>query len=285
MSIQWFPGHMAKARREVENNLKLIDIVIELVDARVPHSSQNPMIQEIIAHKEKIIILMKRDLADQAETESWLQYFKDRAIHAIAVDANNPSHIENLIQRVTRLGQTLQEKQISKGVSPRPIRAMILGIPNVGKSTLINRLANKRIAKVGDRPGVTRHQTWIKVRRAFELLDTPGILWPKFEDEEVGVKLAAIGTIKDQLVPMQDIAARMLEFLQENYPEGIKQRYKLGPDDYDMWENFEQIGRQYGALESGGKVNFDRVANIILQDLRAGRLGKITLESVESLKL
>lgn len=285
MSIQWFPGHMAKARREVEENLKLVDIVIELVDARAPYSSQNPMIQEIIAHKEKIMVLMKRDLAHERETKNWLQYFEKQSIHAIALDANNSSHIEELIQKVTSLGQSLQEKQVRKGVSLRPIRAMILGVPNVGKSTLINRLANRRVAKVGDRPGVTRHQTWIKVRKAFELLDTPGILWPKFEDEQVGIKLAAIGTIKDQLIPTQDIAAKMLSFLQENYPEALEERYDLTPDDYDMWENFEKIGRQHGALESGGKVNFDRVANIILYDLRAGRLGKITLENPRSLDL
>jgi len=285
MTIQWFPGHMAKARREVEENLRLVDIVIELVDARAPYSSQNPMIQEIIEHKSKLIVLMKRDLADENETKNWLQHFKEKSLSAISIDANHPSHIEHLIQRVNNLGQALKEKELSRGVSPRPLRAMILGIPNVGKSTLINRLANKRIAKVGDRPGVTKHQAWIKVRKSFELLDTPGILWPKFEDEQVGIKLAAIGTIKDQLIPLQDVAAKMITFLQENYPAGLKERYNIEEHDYDMWDVFERIGRQHGALESGGKVNFDRVANIILYDLRAGRLGEVTLESVKSLHL
>jgi len=279
MSIQWFPGHMAKARREVEENLKLVDLVIELVDARAPYSSQNPMIQELIEHKNKLIVLMKKDLADDRETSKWLQSFQEQSIQSIAVDANETSDIEKLIKSVNELGQDLRKKEIERGVSPRPLRAMILGIPNVGKSTLINRLANKKIAKVGDRPGVTRHQSWIKVRKSFELLDTPGILWPKFEDEHVGTTLAAIGTIKDQLVPLQDVAAKMITYLQEYYPDGLEERYDIDPYDHDMWEVFERIGKQHGALESGGKVNFDRVANIVLYDLRAGRLGKVSLES------
>ncbi|HLS36529.1 MAG TPA: ribosome biogenesis GTPase YlqF [Bacillota bacterium] len=283
MSIQWYPGHMAKAKREVEENLKLVDIVIELRDARAPYSSENPMMQEIIHHKQKIIVCMKKDLADHKETEKWIQHFEQEGNPSLAIDANHPNDIDKLIKKVNDLGEELRDKKIKKGVSPRPIRALILGIPNVGKSTLINRLANKRIAKVGDRPGVTRHQSWIKVQNSFELLDTPGILWPKFEDEDVGVKLAAIGTIKDHLVPLQDVAAKMIMYLQESYPEGIKKRYHITEHDYDMWEVFEKIGRKYGALESGGKVNFDRVANIILYDLRAGKLGEITLETVKEI--
>lgn len=283
MSIQWYPGHMAKAKREVEENLKLVDIVIELRDARAPYSSENPMMQEIIHHKQKIIVCMKKDLADHKETEKWIQHFEQEGNPSLAIDANHPNDIDKLIKKVNDLGEEIREKKIKKGVSPRPIRALILGIPNVGKSTLINRLANKRIAKVGDRPGVTRHQSWIKVQNSFELLDTPGILWPKFEDEDVGVKLAAIGTIKDHLVPLQDVAAKMIMYLQESYPEGIKKRYHITEHDYDMWEVFEKIGRKYGALESGGKVNFDRVANIILYDLRAGKLGEITLETVKEI--
>lgn|SRR5690625_302646 len=283
MSIQWYPGHMAKAKREVEENLKLVDIVIELRDARAPYSSENPMMQEIIHHKQKIIVCMKKDLADHKETEKWIQHFEQEGNPSLAIDANHPNDIDKLIKKVNDLGEEIRDKKIKKGISPRPIRALILGIPNVGKSTLINRLANKRIAKVGDRPGVTRHQSWIKVQNSFELLDTPGILWPKFEDEDVGVKLAAIGTIKDHLVPLQDVAAKMIMYLQESYPEGIKKRYHITEHDYDMWEVFEKIGRKYGALESGGKVNFDRVANIILYDLRAGKLGEITLETVKEI--
>lgn len=281
MSIQWFPGHMAKARREVEENLKLVDIVIELVDARLPYSSQNPMIQEIIEHKNKIVVLMKKDLADDAETKKWIEYFTEKSIAAIAIDANQKTDIEALIQKVKGLGEELRRSSNKKSLSSRPIRAMILGIPNVGKSTLINRLAKKRIARVGDRPGITKHQTWIKVQNNFDLLDTPGILWPKFEDERVGVKLAAIGTIKDNLVPLQDVAAKMIDYMQQHYPDSLIDRYEVYPDEYDMWDIFERIGKRFGALESGGKINFDRVAMIILQDLRSGRLGEITLESVE----
>lgn len=281
MTIQWFPGHMAKAKREAEENLKLVDIVVELLDARAPYSSQNPLIQEITRGKQKLIVLMKKDLADPRETQKWLQYFESTSNPAIAVNANQPKDIEKIIGKIAELGKDLKKEDKKRGVTSRPLRAIILGIPNVGKSTLINRLANRRIAKVGDRPGVTKHQTWIKVRGVFDLLDTPGILWPKFEDEDVGIKLAAIGTIKDHLIPLEDIAAKMIMYLQENYPEGIKKRYHITEDDYDMWEVFEKIGRKFGAIESGGKINFDRVAKMILFDLRSGKLGEITLEKVK----
>src|SRR5690625_1552814 len=177
------------------------------------------------------------------------------------------------------IGQKNLEGLLKRGAKPRPVRAMVIGIPNVGKSTFINRFANRKIAKIGDRPGITKHQSWIKIKRDFELLDTPGILWPKFEDKLVGLRLAAIGTIKDHLLPLQDITAFVIEFLQENYPHVLENRYSVDRDMMDMWEIFETIGRKRGALESGGRVDFDKVANIVLRDLRTGRLGRITLES------
>lgn len=275
--IQWFPGHMAKAKREIEENLKLVDLVIELVDARIPLSSQNPLLQEAIHSKEKVVVLMKRDLADQSKTNEWIHFFAKKSISAIAVDANNKKDVAALINLVYEKGIAKQEKQLQKGVQERPIRALIVGVPNVGKSTLINRLANKRIAKIGDTPGITRMQQWIKVRGKFELLDTPGVLWPKFETEEIGLKLAAVGTIKHDLTPEQDVAAFLINYLLENYERDFLARYPIQEKD-DMWVIFEEIGRYRGALESGGHINFDKVADIVLQDFRSGKLGKISLE-------
>ncbi|MGM8364157.1 ribosome biogenesis GTPase YlqF [Virgibacillus sp. W0181] len=279
MKIQWFPGHMAKAKREVEEKLKLVDLVMELVDARVPFSSQNPMLQQATQNKPKLVVLMKNDLADNSETTKWLSYFRKRNERAIAVDVNNKNDIQKIIQQVKEIGQEKMEKLHRKGILQRPIRAMIVGIPNVGKSTLINRLVNKKIAKIGDRPGITKHQTWIKVKKDFELLDTPGILWPKFEDQKVAMRLAAIGTIKDQLLSLQDIAAFVIQYMKEHYPQNLYNRYHVADDMDDMWEIFNTIGKQRGALESGGHVNMDKVAEIILRDLRSGKLDRITLES------
>ncbi|WP_067729345.1 ribosome biogenesis GTPase YlqF [Oceanobacillus damuensis] len=279
MPIQWFPGHMAKARRQVEEKLKLVDFVMELVDARAPLSSQNPMLQQVLQNKSKMIVLMKKDLADHQETDKWINHFKEMDIPAIAVDVNNKTDIHRVIQLAKELGQVKMEKLLKKGIKPRPARAMIVGIPNVGKSTLINRLANKKIAKTGDRPGITKQQLWIKVKKDFELLDTPGILWPKFEDQAVGYRLAAIGTIKDQLLSLQDITAFVIDYMREHYPEQLEERYTIDRTMDDMVEIFNAIGKQRGALESGGHVNFDKVSDIFIRDLRTGRLGNITLET------
>lgn len=282
MTIQWFPGHMAKARREVEEKLKLVDFVMELVDARAPLSSQNPMLQQVLQNKPKMIVLMKKDLADSRETDRWISHFKDQNIHAVAINVNDKADLKRVIQLGKELGQEKMEKLRKKGIQPRPARAMIIGIPNVGKSTLINRLANKKIAKTGDKPGVTKQQLWIKVKKDFELLDTPGILWPKFEDEIVGYRLAAIGTIKDQLLSLQDIVAFVIKYMQEHYPKQLEERYAIEADMEDMWEIFVSIGKQRGALESGGNVNFEKVSDLVIGDLRTGKLGDITLETPEN---
>ncbi|WP_026906101.1 ribosome biogenesis GTPase YlqF [Paucisalibacillus globulus] len=278
MTIQWFPGHMAKARREIEEKLKLVDFVMELVDARAPLSSQNPMLQQILQNKSKMVLLMKRDLADSNITNEWIEYYREKNIPAIAVNVNNKADISRVIQQAKELGQIKLDKLIKKGIQPRPVRAMIVGIPNVGKSSLINRLANKKIAKVGDRPGITQHQLWIKVKKDFELLDTPGILWPKFEDQRVGYRLAAIGTIKDQLLSLQDIVVFAINYMKVHYPNQLMERYNIEQNENDMLDIFMKIGKLRGALESGGNINFDKVADIVLRDLRTGRLGNITLE-------
>ncbi|WP_153462544.1 MULTISPECIES: ribosome biogenesis GTPase YlqF [Sediminibacillus] len=280
MTIQWFPGHMAKAKREVQEKLKLVDFVIELVDARVPDSSQNPMLQEVLQNKPRMRVLMKKDLADPAITRLWMDRFETEGIKSVAVDVQNKQDVQLVIAAAKEMGKEKQEKLIKKGVRPRASRAMILGIPNVGKSTLINRLVNRKIAKTGDRPGVTTSQQWIKVKKDFELLDTPGILWPKFEDELVGYRLAAIGTIKDQLLPKEDIAAFIVNYLKEAYPSLLHERYGL-EEENDMGVIFEKIGGSRGCLESGGRVNFEKTAEVIIRDLRSGRLGRLTLEGPE----
>ncbi|MCM3739065.1 ribosome biogenesis GTPase YlqF [Oceanobacillus luteolus] len=284
MQVQWFPGHMAKARREVEQNLKLVDFVIELLDARAPQSSENPLLHQIIQNKDKMVVLMKRDLADPKVTEKWLSYYKDNDIPAVAVDVNNKEDIKQVISLAKKIGQKKIDKLVAKGVKPRAHRAMILGIPNVGKSTLINRLANRKAAKTGDRPGITKQQLWIKIKKDFELLDTPGILWPKFEDQTVGYRLAAIGTIKDTILSLQDITVYVIRFLQVHYPNELFDRFSVPAELDDMLEVFEIIGKKRGALESGGEVDFDKVSELLLRDLRAGRIGRISLEEPEQLE-
>src|SRR5690625_5250935 len=281
MTIQWFPGHMAKARRESEEKLKLVDCIIELVDARCPLPSQNPMLQDMLKDKPKLMLLMKKDLADPKQTEKWVNSFEEEGHLTLSVNVNNKADISQVVQSGKQLGQKKMNQLAKKGIKPRPARAVIIGIPNVGKSTLINRLANKKIAKTGDRPGVTKHQLWIKVKGDFDLLDTPGILWPKFEDQSIGYRLAAIGTIKDNLFSMQDVIAHVILYLQEHYPMALYDRYGIDKNMEDMWEVFSEIGKRRGALESGGHVNFDKVAEIVSRDLRTGKLGRITLEKVD----
>lgn len=281
MTIQWFPGHMAKARREVTEKLGFIDVIIELLDARVPLASRNPMIDEIVAHKPRLVLLNKADLADPAITERWKQYFEEKGALVLAINAQTGKGTEKIAAACTKLAQPLIEKWRSKGMKPRAIRAMILGIPNVGKSTLINRLAQKRTAQVGDRPGVTKRQQWIKVGKELELLDTPGILWPKFEDQVIGYRLAATGAIKDELLDFQDIALFVLNYMKDAYPTLIQSRYKLDEIPEDGVALFDEIGRKRGCLLPGGAVHYDKAAEIILRETRAGTIGRISLETPE----
>ncbi|MEI3597102.1 MULTISPECIES: ribosome biogenesis GTPase YlqF [unclassified Oceanobacillus] len=285
MQVQWFPGHMAKARREVEGNLRLVDFVIELLDARAPLSSENPMLHQIVQNKDKMVVLMKRDLADPNVTAAWLTYYKERNIPAVAVDASNRDDMKQVVQLAKQLGKKKIDQLVAKGMKARPHRAMILGIPNVGKSTLINRLANRKAAKTGDRPGITKQQLWIKIKKDFELLDTPGILWPKFEDQVVGYRLASIGTIKDQVISLQDIVVFVIKFLQRKYPDLLLERYGVEADLDDMVEIFERIGKKRGALESGGEVDFDKVSELVLRDLRSGRIGRVSLEAPDDVSM
>ncbi|OEG00379.1 ribosome biogenesis GTPase YlqF [Vulcanibacillus modesticaldus] len=278
MSIQWFPGHMAKARREITEKLKLVDIVIELLDARIPISSRNPMIDEIVKQKPRIVLLNKSDLADPKIMNEWAEFFEKKGLKALSISSSSGRGISNIFRTAEELVAEKREALIKKGVKPRAVRAMILGIPNVGKSSLINRLANRSVAKTGDRPGVTKGQQWIKVGKSLELLDTPGILWPKFEDVQVGYRLAATGAIKDELLHFDDIALFIVDYFKKYYPEKLKTRYNLDQLPSDNVEIIELIGRKRGCLISGGKIDFDKAAEIIVRELRAGKLGRFCLE-------
>lgn len=269
---------MAKARREITEKLKLIDIVFELVDARIPISSRNPMIDEIIGNKPRLLLLNKADMADETMTKQWQAYFEQQKIPTLPVNAQSGQGVSEIVKEAKRLLKSKFDRMIQKGMRPRAMRALIVGIPNVGKSTLINRLAKKRIAKIGDRPGITKHQQWIKVGKELELLDTPGILWPKFEDERTGYCLAATGAIKDELLDYQDIAIFLLKYLHAYYPERLQERYKLDKLEADPVKLLDDIATKRGFLMSGGIVDYDRCAEMVLREFRTVKLGPVTLD-------
>lgn len=285
MTIQWFPGHMAKARRQIEEKLKLLDLVIELLDARIPLASRNPMIDQIVRHKPRLVLLNKADLADPEVTGRWVKHFAaEWKLEALPVDASSGTRVQEIVSRSQEITREKTEKQLRRGMKPRPLRALIVGIPNVGKSTLINRLAGRKAAATGDRPGVTKAQQWIKVGGGMELLDTPGILWPKFEDPEVGLKLAATGAIKEEILAIEEVALYAVKFLIARYPEALKQRYNLAglPEpaggNGPAVEVMEEIGRRRGCLQKGGTVDLEKASGVILKDLRSGALGRISME-------
>ncbi|QKS71456.1 ribosome biogenesis GTPase YlqF [Paenalkalicoccus suaedae] len=278
MTIQWYPGHMAKAKRQVQEKLNLIDVVIEVVDARIPLSSRNPLVDELIRQKPKLVLINKSDLADPEATKKWVDYFEQDEMTSLIIDAQRGKGMNLIPGKVRELATPLLEKWERKGINPRPLRTLILGIPNVGKSTVINKLANKKIARIGDRPGVTKAQQWIKVGKEMELLDTPGILWPKFEDEQVGFRLALTGAIKEEIFDFQAATVFLLRFLTANYPTLLKNRYQLTELSDDMGDMFDAIGKRRGCLMGGGLVDYDRVAEIVFRDFRQGKFGNISLE-------
>ena len=281
MTIQWFPGHMAKARREVSEKLKLVDIIFELVDARLPLSSRNPMIDQVINQKPRLLILNKQDMADEAETRKWLAYFEERGHKAVAINSLEGKGLQVVTKAAQDILADKWARMKMKGMKPRAIRAMIVGIPNVGKSTLINRLAKKNIAKTGNTPGVTKAQQWIKVGKELELLDTPGILWPKFEDQEVGYKLASTGAIKDTITNMEDLAVYGLRFLATHYPKRMEERYQIGFVHEELVETFDHIGKLRRVFGPGGEIDYDQVAELIVRDIRSQHLGKLTFDFVD----
>lgn len=279
-NVQWFPGHMTKARRIITENLKLVDVVIELLDARIPYSSENPMLQEIIAEKPRLVALNKSDLADSGITKKWLEYFKAQGIHAVAVDATQGRGIKRLIQLTEELARDKTEKLVAKGAKARAARVMILGIPNVGKSSLINRLAGSNKAKTADKPGVTRAKQWIRLGGNLELLDTPGILWPKFEDMTAGLKLAFTGAINDEAIDRELITGVFLDTMLEHYSDRLRDRYKITDElPETSHELLELIGRKRGCLIKGGIVDTEKAQRIVLTDFRSGKLGSISLDT------
>ena len=280
-TIQWFPGHMKKAQRLVEENLKLVDVVIELLDARIPLSSANPMLAEIIQDKPRVVALNKADLADAERTRAWVAYFRSQGIAAVAVDASRGRGVKQLVQQVTELARPRTEKFVKAGGRPRAARCMILGIPNVGKSSLINRLAGAAITKTADTPGVTRAKQWIKIGQGLDLLDTPGILWPKFEDKQVGLKLAFTGAVNDDIYDLEQVTILLLEILRRDYAPRLVERFKLtGELPATGAELLEAIGRKRGCLVRGGLVDTDKAMHIVMTEFRAGKLGQVTLDEI-----
>ena len=283
--IQWFPGHMAKTRRMISENLKDVDLTIELLDARIPKSSENPEIARLVASKPKLTLLSKSSLADPAATEQWKKYFAAQGRECIFYDCRTGEGISAIAPAARRLCEDRLERYKEKGMEGRKLRAMIVGIPNVGKSSLINRLSSTNKAKVEDRPGVTLNKQWITTSLGIDLLDMPGILWPKFEDQRVGENLALTGAIRDEIMDVEMLSCVLAGRLRERYPDLLIARYKLKPEDLEDTQDFElaeRIGRKRGFLISGGEVNFLRTANMLLDEFRGGKLGRITIEAPES---
>ncbi|SFE39435.1 ribosome biogenesis GTPase YlqF [Alteribacillus iranensis] len=282
MTIQWYPGHMAKAKREVAEQLKRVDMVIELADARVPQSSRNPMLDSIIQDKPRLLVLTKSDMADAAATEEWMKVFAEQGTEVISINALKNQGAKPIIEKAKKLTAPFFEKRKKKGIRPRAIRAMVIGIPNVGKSTVINRLVGKNTARTGNKPGITQKQQWLKVSNTMELLDTPGILWPKFDDPLVGYRLAVTGAIKDDLLDFGDIALFTLRMLKERYRPMLLERYQLRmPLPEEDLTLFEEIGKHRGCLKPGGVIDYEKAAEIIIRDIRSLKLGRITLEVPE----
>lgn len=290
--ISWFPGHMAKTRRQITEDLKMIDVVVEILDARIPNSSQNPDIRQITQNKKKIIILNKYDLADNAKTEKWIEYFNKKERKVVLADSLTGKGVNETTRQIQKIMEDEMQKMADKGRIGRKIRVMIVGIPNVGKSSFINRIAKKTSAEVGNKPGVTKQKQWIRINEKIELLDTPGVLWPKFENEKVAMNLAITGTIKDDILDLVEVAYTLTKFMLENYKENLLQRYSLEEKKIDeilqqdqaenenIYEIMQLIGRRRGAI-LGGNIDDERTAKLILDDFRSGKLGKITLEIPE----
>ena len=280
MNIQWYPGHMTKAVRMMQENIKLIDIVIELVDARVPLSSKNPDIDELAKNKFRLILLNKSDLADERLTESWENYYKGKGFSVRRINARSGAGMKSLTNVIQEACKEKIERDRKRGILNRPLRAMIVGIPNVGKSTFINTYVGKACTKTGNKPGVTKGAQWIRLNKNVELLDTPGILWPKFEDQEVGIRLAYIGSIKDDILNVQELALRFIEYLKQEYPGTIAEVYKA-EENQESYQILERIAVNRQCRLKGDQLDYDKAAAMLLDDYRSGRLGRITLERPE----
>lgn len=293
ININWYPGHMVKAKRQIEEELKIIDIVIEILDARIPISSQNPDIAHITKQKKKLIVLNKKDLADEKQNNRWIQYFNQKGIPAVLVDSNSGTGIEKCIKKIEEIVSENQQLQANKGRVGRKIRAMIVGIPNVGKSSFINKIVKRTTQEVGNRPGVTKQKQWIRINEKIELLDTPGVLWPKFEKQEVALNLSFTGTIKEEIIDKLEVAYYLTKYLIENHEEKLCERYKISkefiqqkleqnqPENENIYEIMLEIGKKRGCIISGGNVDEEKTARMILDEFKNGKLGRITIECAE----
>lgn len=292
MNINWFPGHMAKTKRQITDDLKLVDVVVEILDARIPISSQNPDIKQIVQNKKKIIILNKCDLADENDNRKWIEYFIKNGNKVVLVNSHTGKGIDEAIAQIQKIMTDDLKTSARKGRVGRKIRVMIVGIPNVGKSSFINRISKRNSAEVGNKPGVTRQKQWIRINDEIELLDTPGVLWPKFESEEVALNLAFTGTIKDDILEITEVAYSLTKFLLRNYKANLIERYSLKEEqineilnqdqeeNQNIYEVMQLIGKKRGAIISGGNIDDEKTAKIILDDFRNGKLGNITLEKI-----
>ena len=283
-SIQWFPGHMTKTKRRIQDSLKLVEAVAEIIDARVPVSSRNPDLDQLVQSKPRIILLNKCDMADPVQTNKWISHFQKKGAYALAVDCKSGKGLQGFMPLVRSVLADQIEAWKAKGMVGRSIRVMVVGIPNVGKSSFINKMSKSSKVKVEDRPGVTRGNQWVTIAKGFDLLDTPGVLWPKFEDPAVGEKLAFTGAVKDQIMDTEQLAGRLLELLVRLYPRSLQERYKVQPADMEGkpgYELLEAVGRKRGMLISGGEMDTERAAIMVLDEFRGGKLGKVTLETAE----
>lgn len=284
MNYQWYPGHMTKAKRMMQENIKLIDLVIELVDARIPLSSRNPDIDELGKNKARMILLNKSDLADSRWNTKWIDHFTEQGFHVLEINSKTGAGIKAIQGAVQSACKEKIERDKKRGIMNRPVRAMVVGIPNVGKSTFINSFAGKACTKTGNKPGVTKGKQWIRLNKSLELLDTPGILWPKFDDQDVGMKLAMIGSMNDEILHMDELAMKLIEFLSEYYPGVLAQRYQITEQSQAAYELLWQICINRRCFKKGEIPDTDKAAAMIMDDFRNGKLGKITLEFPEGMK-
>ena len=277
MNFQWYPGHMTKAKRQMQEDMKLIDLVVEIVDARIPFSSRNPDIDELGKNKYRLILMNKADLADKKATEQWNAYFKNKGYFVVSLDARSKSGMKTISDIIMEACKEKIERDLKRGIKNRPVRAMVVGIPNVGKSTFINSYAGKACAKTGNKPGVTKGKQWIRLSKNVELLDTPGILWPKFEDQMVGLRLALVGSIKDEILNIDELSTELIKFLLKAYPGVLAERYDIEECE-DAVEMLMRIAKSRNCLSKGNELDYSRAAVLLIDDFRSGKLGKLTLE-------